>query len=143
MLTGIKQGSISIHVSESEPHNKMKTLLYDNTASVKLQAELSRYNQNRKPSKDFKPSKATFKKALRSYSAGWIKDESEVIVGLLKGHQTRDRQSMELAASKGWVSVKDGGKYDNYHFTTSGLAIRDEVAKTTCAFSGKRCKAGF
>ena len=116
---------------------------YDNTATIRLQAELSRYNSNRKPSKVFKPSKATFKKVLRSYSAGWIKDESEVIVGLLKGHKTRDRETMEYAASKGWVFVQDGGKYDNFHFTTAGLEIKDEIAATTCAFSGRRCKAMF
>jgi hypothetical protein len=116
---------------------------YDNTATVKLQAELSRYNSNRKPSKAFKPSLATFKKALRSCSAGWIKDESETIVGLLKGHKTRDRETMEFAASKGWVSIQDGGKYDNFHFTALGLAIKDQVAATTCAFSGRRCKGMF
>lgn len=116
---------------------------YDNTANVKFQSELLRYNSTRKPSKAFKPSKATFKKALRSMNAGWILDESEVIVGLLKGHFSRDRQSMEFAQSKGWVSVRDGGKYDNFHFTKLGLQIKDEVASTTCAFSGRRCKAMF
>jgi hypothetical protein len=118
-------------------------MAYDNTASVKLQSAISRYNSIRKLSKAFKPSKATFKKALRSMSAAWIRDESEVIIGLLKGNPSMDRQSMEFAVSKGWASIQDGGKYDNFHFTAAGLAIKNEVAKTTCAFSGKSCKAIF
>lgn len=146
VLTGIKPYANLFLSAGNQPQDqltkKMK-ITYDNTASVKLQAAISQYNSNRKPSKAFKPSKATFKKALRSMSAAWIRDESEVIVGLIKGNPSRDRQSMEFAASKGWVSVQDGGKYDNYHFTNSGLAVRDEVAKTTCAFSGRRCKASF
>ena len=118
-------------------------ITYDNTASVKLQSAISHYNSTRKPSKAFKPSKATFKKALRTMSAAWIRNESEVIVGLLKGNPSRDRQSMEFAVSKGWASIQDGGKYDNFHFTASGLTVKNEVAQTTCAFSGKRCKAIF
>jgi len=90
--------------------------------------------------KPFKASKATFKKALRSWSAAWVRDESEAIIGMLKGYSSKDRESMDFAVCKGWVSMQDGGKYDNFHFTTAGLVIRDELAQTTCAFSGRRCK---
>jgi len=87
--------------------------------------------------KTFKATKATFKTKLRAYSAAWIADMDEPIVGVLKNHACRDREIMNFAVSKGWLTIRDGGKYDNYHFTTLGLSIKDEVAKTTCAFSGR------
>ena len=120
---------------------KMK---YDNTANIKYQAELAKYRKNFKPTKSFKPNKPAFMKLLRSYKAAWIHDESEIIVGMLKGERepSRNRQLMEYGVSKGWVEVKDaeGGKYDNFHFTATGLQdIREVLAQTTC-ISGRTCK---
>lgn len=116
---------------------------YDNTASIKLIAELSKYSKARKPAKKSNSTKAALKAMIRSCGAAWITDESEPIIGLIKGHKSANRETMEFAKSKGWVSVRDGGKYDNFHFTQDGLKIKDEVAATTCAFTGRRCKAMF
>lgn len=113
---------------------------FDNTASVKLLAEISRYHSSRKPSKPFKPSRTTFKKAIRTMGAAWISDESEPIVGLLKGTASTNRQTMEFALEKGWVSIRDSGKYDTFYFTANGLSIKDEVASATCAFTARRVK---
>lgn len=89
-----------------------------------------------------KPTATKFKKQIRAYSAQWIKDLEEPIVGLLKGyHENHIMKTYGVA--KGILEIRDSGKYENFHFTEKGLTLLQTLKETTCAFSGKTCKKGF
>lgn len=89
-----------------------------------------------------KPTLARFKKELRSYSAQWISNKNEKIVGLLKGYYNNSIM-FTYGLKNGLVETKDGGKYDDFYFTDKGMLLLENLKMTTCAFSGRNCKKGF
>jgi len=118
----------------------MKTLRFDNTLSIKLQSELMRHKSAFVKSKPFKPSKAKLITKLRSLRAGWISEKSESIIRLYQGAKCQLRETLEYGVAKGFLEVIQVGKYENFHFTDKGMAeIREALAMTTCAFSGRKC----
>lgn len=86
--------------------------------------------------KQIKPTFSKFKKQLRAYSAHWISGKDEKIVGLLKNYHSNSIM-FTYGIAKGLLEIKDGGKYDNFHFTDKGITILENLKMTTCAFSGR------
>ena len=84
-----------------------------------------------------KYTKASFKAYLRGIKAAWIVDKTESVIAIHKAALDRYSAFINYGEKNGYLSRKDEGKYVGFYFTDKGLGLAQELAETTCAFSGK------